>query len=409
MRIVVYSLIAVGLFFSCRSREKVQQTVGQAEPGHEEAAKMASRILVLDTHIDVPNRLRQNRDEDLSARTAAGNFDYPRARSGGLDAAFMSIYIPASFQEMGGARAFADDLIDMVQGFEERWPEKFRIAKSVSDVRANFREGVISLALGMENGAGIEDRIENLVHFYDRGVRYITLTHSRANRICDSSYDTKRQWNGISPFGRDVVLEMNRLGIMVDVSHVTDEAFYQILEISKAPVIASHSSCRHFTPGWERNMSDEMIRALASQKGVIQINFGSMFLNDHYRTMSDPIWEKVLQYVRENGLEEDDSRVKDYADELRREADFPVVDVSEIVSHIRHVVDLVGVDHVGLGSDFDGVGDHLPVGMEDVSKYPNLIYGLISEGFAEEEIRKICAENLLRVWGDVERVSGQMQ
>jgi len=339
------------------------------------ARELSRRLIILDGHIDVPYRLEKGKDargalsEDISERTQSGDFDYPRAKAGGLDVAFMSIYVPPKY-EAGGARKYADGLIDLVESFVTKWPSKFALARSPAEARANATRGSISLAMGMENGSPLEHRLENVAHFQQRGVRYITLAHSKDNHVADSSYEGKNTNHGLSAFGKDVVREMNRVGIMVDVSHISDAAFWQVIEISKAPVIASHSSCRHFTPGWQRNMSDEMIVALAKNGGVIQINFGSQFLD--------------------GSIQKQRFGPKRYAT------------LEQVFEHIDHVVKLTGIDHVGLGSDFDGVGDTLPAGLKDVSGYPNLIRVLLDRGYTEAMIEKICSGNVLRVWQAVE-------
>lgn len=369
----------------------------------EKAHQLAQQFIIVDTHVDVPYRLT-SKMEDISVRTPGGNFDYPRAKAGGLNVPFMSIYVPADY-EGKGAKAYADKLIDMVEKFARDWPDKFAIAMSVADVKAQFAERKISLPMGMENGAPIEGKLENLKHFYDRGIRYITLTHSQNNHICDSSYAETRQWHGLSPFGKELVAEMNRLGVMIDVSHISDEAFYQVMEISQAPVIASHSSCRQFTPGWERNMSDDMIKLLAAKGGVIHINFGSDFVNDESRKSSDPVWNHIQAYLKANNLKSGDPAAEAYIKKYREKHPVKYADISDVVAHIDHVVKLVGVDHVGFGSDFDGVGDSLPTGLKDVSDYPNLIYELLKKGYSDQDIEKICSENLLRVWSEVERIA----
>jgi membrane dipeptidase len=390
---IIGSIILAYSFFSC---EKIQLDDSALK---ERSQRLAKNTIIVDTHIDVPYRL-YNKYEDISGPTA-GNFDYPKARSGGLDVAFMSIYLPAATEKEGRATALADSLIDMVENFTKTWPEKFALARSVSDVTAQFTSKNISLALGMENGAPINGHIKNLAHFYKRGIRYITLTHSKNNHICDSSYDQTITWNGLSPFGEEVVREMNRLGIMIDVSHVSDTTFFQIMRLSSAPVIASHSSCRHFTPGWERNMSDEMIRLLAQNGGVIQINFGSAFINDTYRTTIEPLWI----YLDEHNMKYSEQSTKDYIAKFIKEHPVDFAHVSEVVDHIDHVVKIAGIDHVGLGSDFDGVGDSLPTDLKDVSGYPNIIEHLLKRGYSDSDIAKICSGNLLRVWKKVEQIA----
>ncbi|MEM7584135.1 MAG: dipeptidase [Acidobacteriota bacterium] len=373
----------------------------------ERALKLAQETLMIDTHVDVPYRLF-DKMEDISVRTAKGDFDYPRAKAGGLDAPFMSIYVPAALED-NGAKEHADLLIDMVEKFEADWPDKFMVARSRADVEAAFAAGKIALPMGMENGAPIEGDLENLRYFTERGIRYITLTHSKNNHICDSSYETEKKWQGLSPFGREVVQEMNRLGVMIDVSHISDDAFYQVMDLTEAPVIASHSSCRKFTPGWERNIGDDMIRRLAEGGGVVHINFGSAFLSTEENARGTGQWAAVTKFVEDNGLEPSDPRVKEFSDQYKKEHPPIFADVSDVVAHIDHVVQLVGIDHVGLGSDFDGVGDSLPTGLKDASEMPNLIEALLDKGYSEDDIRKICNGNLMRVWKEVDEVAARLQ
>jgi len=406
-RAAALGLIAVaGLAPGGCGPEPTRETT-MADPAIE-AERLARDAILVDTHIDVPYRL-QEKQQDISVRSPDGDFDYPRAKAGGLDAAFMSIYVPAEYQKTGGAKQFADGLIDMVESFRTRWPDKFAIALTPEDVRANFGTGVISLPMGMENGAGIEDDLANVAHFHERGIRYITLTHSENNQICDSSYAREKTWHGLSPFGREVVAEMNRVGIMVDISHLSDEAARQALEITRAPAIASHSSCRAFTPGWERNMDDDLIRALGANGGVIQINFGSGFLTKAANEQAAAFFAARKEYSEANHVDEHSDTTKAFEERYWKEHPKIYADVGDVVAHIDHVVQLIGVDHVGLGSDFDGVGDSLPVGLKDVSGYPNLIRALMEKGYSEADIRKICGENLLRVWSDVERVARELQ
>lgn len=400
--------LVVWVLFACQQ----QQQQPQPQPAkpltdaeiRATANRLAHEFIIVDTHIDVPYRL-QEKMADISQQTEDGDFDYPRAKAGGLDAPFMSIYVPAAYEAKGGAKKLADRLIDMVEKFAQDWPDKFAIAKSAADVQAQFAEGLISLPMGMENGSPIEGKLENLRHFYDRGIRYITLAHSKSNHISDSSYDPNRRWQGLSPFGKKVVAEMNRLGIMIDVSHVSDSAFYQVIRLSQAPVIASHSSCRYFTPGWERNMDDGMIKALAKNNGVIQINFGSSFLNDSVRQSEDKMWK----YIQRNGINPNSESGRAALKRFRIENNIGYADISDVIAHIDHVVKLVGIDHVGFGSDFDGLGDTLPTGLKSVADYPNLIYELLKKGYSEEDIQKICSGNLLRVWSEVEKIAQKLR
>ena len=367
-----------------------------------DANTIARTSIIIDTHIDVPYRLDKS-PADISKTTEGGDFDYPRAVSGGLNAPFMSIYTPAELEAEGTSREVAEKLIDLVEGFALQWPDKFAIAKSPADVREQFEAGIMSLPLGMENGSPIEGDLANLQHFYDRGIRYITPAHGLSNHISDSSYDTNRQWNGLSEFGTEVIKEMNRLGIMVDVSHVSDDAFWQIMEVSRAPAIASHSSARHFTPGFERNMSDEMIKALAANKGIIQINFGSSFLTAKAREYSTARRAASKLFAAEHPeLSETDIDKQFSAIYEEEHGPFPFASLDDVLDHIDHVVSLTSADNVGIGSDYDGVGDSLPVGLKDVAAYPNLVKGLLDRGYSEKDIRKILGENLLRVWQAVE-------
>lgn len=365
------------------------------------AQALAERVMITDTHIDTPIRVQMNW-VDVTQRTEDGDFDYERARAGGLNIPFMSIYTPASFEAEGRSFAMANQLIDVVEAMAGRAPGKFAIVRSTRDAIKVMQSGLIGLAMGMENGAPIEGKLENLKYFHGRGVSYITLTHSKSNHISDSSYDKERQWNGLSPFGKEMVTEMNRLGIMVDISHVSDEAFYQVLEISKAPVIASHSSARHFTPGYERNMSDEMIRALADKGGVVQINFGSSFLTQEGREWYETMGEARKHYLEEHGLEAQDEEASKFWKAYREEHPFPYATLDDVVAHFQHVISLVGIEHVGVGSDFDGVGDSLPEGMKDVSYYPKLIEEFLRLKYSTDQIRAIMGGNLMRVWRQVE-------
>lgn len=366
-----------------------------------EAQRIAQQYLLIDTHIDVPYRLQEHW-EDVTQATAKGEFDYPRAKKGGLNAPFMSVYIPASYEKTGGGALLANQLIDSMEALVGRAPDKFAMAYRSDDLAVQFKQGKISLALGMENGTPINGKLENLRHFYQRGIRYITLAHSESNHIADSSYDLRRPHKGLSPFGEQVVAEMNKLGMMIDISHVSDAAFYKVLSLTKAPVIASHSSLRAFVPGFERNMDDKMIQALAKNGGVIQINFGSSFVISQANQ-----WGLQLKAAaKAAGKSQDDEA---YRAEYLQKHPYPFANVDTVLKHIDHVVKLVGIEHVGIGSDFDGVGDSLPDGLKDVSMYPNLIEGLLKRGYSEADIVKIMSGNLLRVWRQVEAVAAASQ
>jgi membrane dipeptidase len=399
MRKVLF-LLPILLFLACQSPVK-KVKADDAETLESKAQRLSQEIMLIDTHIDVPYRLMEEW-EDISNQTEKGHFDYVRAKKGGLNVPFMSIYVGADHQVTGDAREKAIVLIDLVNGFISKWPDKFALAYSSNDVMEQFENGLISLPMGMENGAPIEDDLSNLKYFFDKGIRYITLCHSKWNLICDSSYDPDKHWNGLSPFGEDVVKEMNRLGIIVDISHISDSTFYQVLEVTQAPVVATHSSCRHFTPDFERNMSDDMIVELAANGGVIQINFGSFFINKEFQQKMLPAWD----YVEKSELSEEERFA--YIKKYMTENDVPVVQIEEVADHIDHVVNLVGIDYVGIGSDFDGVGN-LPDSLGDASMYPNLLKILLERGYTKEDIQKIWSGNFLRVWKEVEQLAKKLQ
>lgn len=331
------------------------------------AAELSARLLIADAHIDYPDRASPY--EDLTIGTS-GNFDQPRARKGGLNLAFLAAYVPPEDEDAGTAFARAEERIDLVLKAAEANPDKLALARSPEEARKAFEEGRLALAVGIENGAPLEGRLDRVGYFRDRGVAYIGLVHSEDNHLCDSSMepDSAHLWNGLSPFGREVVREMNRRGLMVDVSHATDDAIRQILKLSTAPVIASHSGLRALTPGYERNLPNELVRGIAESGGIVCLAFGSYFLRDAFRTTHAAA---------------DRATVRDVAEAIDR------------------TVRIAGIDHVGLGSDFDGVGFSLPKQLADVSMYANLLRELLSMGYGEEDLAKILGGNLLRVWGEV--------
>ena len=376
--------------------------IGQASADQvtasDKAIKLAKDTILIDTHIDVPYRIH-NKWADVTKATSDGDFDYPRAVQGGLNAPFMSIYIPANLEFEGKGKSYqlANQLIDSMEAIVQRAPDKFAIADSTADIKAQFKQGKMSIAMGMENGSPIEGDIKNLKHFYERGVRYITLAHSQSNHISDSSYDIRRKWKGLSPFGKELVKEMNNIGMLVDVSHISDDAFYQVMEISKVPVIASHSSLRKYTPGFERNMNDDMLLALKKNGGVIQINFGSSFV-----TAKAGSWYDQLKSAKAEKKKDGTKLSKDFDAAYRAKNPFPFASLEQVLDHIDHVVELIGIDYVGIGSDYDGVGDSLPTGLKDVSSYPNLVQGLMDRGYSDKDIKKILSGNMLRVWQQAE-------
>ncbi len=402
---IKHLLLAFTCFFSALSAQNTDAAL------REKADKLAHQFMIADGHVDLPYRLKiqnfrleRHYIDSLVIATDAktGNFDYVRAKKGGLSVPFMSIYIPANLQKTGREKRLADSLIDMIQGLIKANPEKFAEGRTPQYVEENFKKGLISMPMGMENGAPIIE-LSDVAYFYKRGIRYITLTHGKDNHICDSSYDTTRTWGGLSPYGREVVAEMNRVGVMVDISHVSDEAFWAVMDITKKPCIASHSSCRSFTPEFKRNMSDSMIQRLGRNNGVIQINFGTSFLDEKARKDIDTKHKDMAKMLEQKGLKEDDKAAKPFVEKFQMDNPILFADVEKVADHIDHVRQLVGIDHIGIGSDFDGVGDTLPTGLKDVSQYPNLIFVLLKRGYSDSDIEKICYKNVWRVWNEVER------
>jgi membrane dipeptidase len=370
----------------------------------EAAVKLAQSAVVVDTHIDAPSELL-SQWQDLGEATPSREFDYPRARQGGLDVAFMSIYTSADEDDAGQAWQIAHTQIDAVEAMVGRHPDKFAKLTSPRDVARLQRGGRVLLALGMENGAPIVDDLGNLARFHARGVRYITLAHGRNNRISDSATDTGPRWNGLSPFGRDVVREMNRLGIMVDVSHLSEQAIAQAVELSRVPVIASHSALRHFTPGFQRNLSDENVKAIAARGGVIQVPFGSMFVDDTAAKAYTAFLEQREAFRQASIAAKAGGKPVEGTGPA-----FPSVaaaSLDAVLDNIDRIRDLAGVAHIGVGSDFDGVNGMLASGLKSVADYPVLVAALKQRGYSDKDVRAILGGNLLRVWQAVEDGAGR--
>lgn len=360
---------------------------------------------MVDTHIDAPTELL-DAWADLGQAVRGREFDYPSARNGGLSVAFMSIFTSAEEDIAGEAAAIANRQIDAVEAMVGRHPDKFALLHSPKDVQRLSAGGRVLLPMGMENGAPLGNDLTTMQAFRGRGISYITLVHGAANAFADSSYDIEKKWGGLSPLGKQAVAEMNRLGIMVDVSHLSDQAAAQAIALSKAPVIASHSSFRGLTPGFERNISDELARAVAASGGVVQVAFGSNFidargaanLQDLYQARND--FNKRAAERKAGGLPPEDRK----AFEARWKREHPPVKtgIDAVLDHIEYGMRLIGVDHVGIGSDFDGVGHNLPEGLRSVADYPALVGGLRMRGHADADIAKIMGGNLLRTWAEVE-------
>jgi membrane dipeptidase len=380
-------------------------TSATAQASTDAARKLAQDAIIVDTHIDAPGMLMDGW-RDLGVEAQGREFDYPKARAGGLDVAFMSIYTSPKQDADGSAWQVANGMIDSVEALVQRHPDRFALLRSPRDVGTLRKGDRVLLPLGMENGAPIGDDLKNLQLFFDRGVRYITLAHSAANRIADSSYALERKWHGLSPFGKQVVAEMNRLGIMVDVSHISDESAREAIALSTVPVIASHSAFRHFTPDFERNISDELAKAVADKGGVVQVPFGTAFVDPkgaadtqaHFRAINDFNQRNAALKAAGKPLESKEAFDKAWADAHPA----PVTKIEAVLDQIDYAVKLIGIDHVGIGSDFDGVDGELPDGLRTTADFPNLVAGLQARGYSDADIGKILGGNLLRAWTAIE-------
>jgi membrane dipeptidase len=376
----------------------------------ERAHKLQFSSMVIDTHDDTTQRFFSKAGFDLGKRNPDGAIDIPRMREGGMNGIFFSIWIdgrilgPPAIQK-------ALDQIDAVRENVAKYPKEIVMARTAEDVRRAHAQGKIAALMGVEGGHMIGNDIHMVRIFSDLGVRYMTLTHFYNDEWADSSTD-KAAHNGLTDFGKEVVREMNRQGIMVDISHVSDKTFYDALEISKAPPIASHSSCRALCDH-VRDMSDDMIKALAAKGGVIQINYEKSFIDQAYKDASAKATGGVVTVIDQlkktcgddqECFEREGAKLEK---KLTDEGQLPHVTWERIVDHVDHAVKLVGADHVGLGSDFDGA--NMPEGMEDASKLPKITEALLRKGYSEGDIRKILGENTLRVMEQAEKVSRELQ
>ena len=366
----------------------------------ERARTIHFSSIVLDTHIDVTPKLQTS--WKFTEEHKEGHIDLPRMKKGGLNALFFSIYMAGT---VTGPKAVNDAIerIAAVHRLAEETPDQVALCVTADQVRKAHKQGKIAALMGMEGGHMINNSLAVLRTYAALGVRYLTLTHSVNTDWADSSGDQPKH-NGLTDFGKDVVRELHRLGVMIDISHVSDKTFWDAIEISKAPMIASHSSCRAIS-GHARNMTDPMIKALAAKGGVIQINYLDQFIDDdlyQYSQKSQSLMRELQQ--KYPGRENADKRREEVA---RQFGPAPRASWERIIDHIDHAVKLVGVDHVGLGSDFDG--GSMPVGMEDCTQLPKITEALLRKGYSAADIKKILGENTLRLLSEVERVSRQLR
>jgi membrane dipeptidase len=400
MKLALIFVAATALFAQAPGRHKRSVTDAEVVRVHKSA-------LLIDTHNDVTSSTVAGLD--LGKPNTDHMTDIPRMKKGGMGAQIFAVYVAASYVDGNHAANRTLQMIDTVRhDIIAGHPNDFMFAGTAADIRRAHKLGKIAALLGIEGGHAIEDSPRLLRDFYDLGVRYMTLTHSNNNHWADSSGDTNQPNNGLSPLGKQIVAEMNRIGMIVDISHVSDKTFWDALEVSKAPIFASHSSCRALSPA-PRNMTDEMITALAKKRGVVQINFSCDFLNPDVFAANAATRAKMVALRDELARKyADDPQGLQRAMREARQAAGGTSDkratLADVVKHINHVVEIAGVDAVGLGSDFDGIGC-APEGLDSVDKWPNLTRALLEEGYTGAEIRKIYGGNTLRLMEEVERAA----
>ncbi|MFL6209782.1 MAG: membrane dipeptidase [Pyrinomonadaceae bacterium] len=370
----------------------------------QRALKLHRSAIVVDTHNDITTMM-EDEDYDIG-QSSVGKYhtDLARMKEGGLTAEFFSIYVDKKYAEQGGSARRAMDQIDWVYRSVERYPQQLLFATSAADIRRAKKEGKVAALMGIEGGHAIENSLFALRDFYRLGVRYMTLTHNNTNDWADSSRDQPKH-NGLTDFGREVVHEMNRIGMLVDVSHVSDKTMSDVLDISTAPIIASHSSARALA-NRPRNIPDELLRRIGKNGGVVMVNFYPAFLSDAYNDAENARTERLKPQADalRAQYKDDPKRLEDELKKLNDANPIPKVPLSVLIDHIDHVAKVAGIDHVGIGSDFDGVPD-LPEGMEDIAHLPNITYELLKRGYSDADVRKVLGENFLRVMSEVERVA----
>lgn len=384
--------------------KKPVKNLSQDEILRQKALRIHRSTIVIDTHNDITSPIVDD-DYDLGT-PSVGKYhtDLERMQKGGMTAEFFSIYVSRSYAKEGGASRRALDMIDIVYRQAERHPEKLVMAYSTADIKRAKRQGKIAALMGIEGGHAIENSLMTLRSFYRLGIRYMTLTHSNTNDWADASTDEPRH-NGLSDFGKEVVSEMNRLGMLIDVSHVSDKTMSDVLDISTAPVIASHSSAKALA-NHPRNISDDLLKRIAKNGGVVMVNFFSGFISQEYidaRKVRDEKLKPELESLSQK-YKDDPKKLEEERDKLFQANPLPKVPLSVLMDHFEHIIKVAGIDHVGIGSDFDGVPD-LPTDMEDIAQLPNITYELLKRGYSEQDIKKVLGENLMRAFAKAEQVA----
>ena len=412
-RFVLFILCSAAITFT-QTAPATQQSPTTAPQAGQDWRAIHNSAIIIDTHADTPGRL-VDENFDLAQDAGTGYLDFNKIRAGNLGAEFFSIWVePKAFKGNEAKRAL--DMIDSVYEQARRHPDKMMMAYGTHDIIVAHKEHKLAALLGVEGGHAIEGDIRILRDYYRLGVRYMTLTWSNTNDIGDSSGDMSdkniEHHGGLTPFGREVVMEMNRMGMIVDISHVADSTFYQALELSKAPVIASHSSSRALTNA-PRNMTDDMLKALAAKNGVAQVNYYCAFVSQKYLDTAkqlgaqhDPDYQAVQALFIKPQTPEVAKQLAEAKAKLAPK--LPRPPLSDLIDHIDHMVKVAGVDHVGLGSDFDGI-DCSPQGLDSAADLPKITEALSQRGYSAADLDKILGDNLLRVFGEVEKVSREMQ
>ena len=398
----MYRITICGLACLCAVAAAQERKVSD-----EEVMRVHRSAILIDTHNDVTSRTVDG--FDIGKPSTETHTDLPRLRAGGVGATFFAVFVAGSYVKDNHSANRTLQMIDTVKhDIVERYPNDFLLARTADDVETAHRQGKIAALMGIEGGHAIEDSVRLLRDYYELGIRYMTLTHVNTNNWADSSGDMDhadvKHHDGLTPFGKEVVLEMNRLGMMVDISHVSDKTFRDALETSRAPIFASHSSCRALSKE-PRNMTDEMIVALAKKGGVVQVNFSCDYLSQSYSDAVAPVRKKMMEMIASGAIRMDRDGFRKMMEMERSAA--PPATLADVVAHIDHIVRIAGVDAAGIGSDFDGI-ICAPSGLDDVSKFPNLTRALLEKGYSAADIGKIYGGNLLRVMRAVERARAPM-
>jgi membrane dipeptidase len=405
--------LTVCLFALIPSLTAAQQPTSSAAPSGEplrdeklwkKALELQRKSIVVDTHNDVLSYMADNEYDIGVSSIGKYHTDLARMKQGGLTAEFFSVYVDRKYATEGGSARRALDMIDYVYRAAEKYPNELKLSYSTADIRRAKKEKKVAALMGIEGGHAIEDSLMALRDFYRLGVRYMTLTHNNTNNWADSCCDTAKN-NGLSDFGKEVIREMNRIGMLVDVSHVSDKTMSDVLDISTAPIIASHSSARALGDR-TRNIPDELLRRFTKNGGVVMVNFYPGFIDQKIVIASrerDARLKPQMDELKEK-YKDDPKKLEEEQNRLLAANPLPPTPLSVLIDHFDHIAKVAGIDHVGIGSDFDGVPS-LPIGMEDISKLPNITYELLKRGYSEQDVKKILGENFMRVFAEVERVA----